>query len=124
MNSVLHNDKIIGAGVAPERPRAPLRYYINRLTRPRCGITVTASTTQRETNMTNLETVRAYVRGEYSYDDVTDPLTVVKIARIEMPTLPDWWAGIQAGDYEITDEVTRCVVRVEAGNVRVIWKNC
>ena len=74
--------------------------------------------------MTNLETVRAYVRGEYSYDDVTDPLTVVKIARIEMPTLFEQWVGIQAGDYEITDEVTRCVVRVEAGNVRVIWKNC
>ena len=48
VNSVLHNDKIIGAGVAPERPRAPLRYYRNRLTRPRCGITVTKSTTQQE----------------------------------------------------------------------------
>ena len=74
--------------------------------------------------MTNLETVRAYVRGEYSYDDVTDPLTVVKIARIEMPTLFEQWVGIQAGDYEITDEVTGCVVRVEPAGVRVIWKNC
>ena len=52
MNSVLHNDKIIGAGVAPKKPRAPLRYYRNRLTRPRCGITVTTLTTQLETDMT------------------------------------------------------------------------
>ena len=78
---------------------------------------------QKAKHMTNLETVRAYVRGEYSYDDVTDPLTVVKIARINMPPLPEQWVGIQAGDYDITDAVTACVVRVEAGNVRVIWKN-
>ena len=36
------------------------------------------------TNMTNLETVRAYVRGEYSYDDVTDPLTVVKLGNARL----------------------------------------
>ncbi len=79
--------------------------------------------------MSNIETVRAYVRSEYSYDGVTDPLTVVKIARIEMPTLADLTdseraAGVQAGDYEITDEVTGCVVRVEPAGVREVWKNC
>ena len=74
--------------------------------------------------MTDFETVRDYVRSEYSYDGVSDPLTVAKIARIEMPALFEQWVGIQAGDYEITDEVTGCVVRVEPAGVRVIWKNC
>ena len=79
--------------------------------------------------MTDFEVVRDYVRSEYSYDGVSDPLTVAKIARIEMPTLAyltdsERAACIQAGDYEITDDVTGCVVRVEPAGVRVIWKNC
>ena len=79
--------------------------------------------------MTNFETVRSYVRREYSYEGVTDPLTVAKIARIKMPTLAyltdsERAAGVQAGDYEITDEVTGCVVRVEPAGVRVIWQRC
>lgn len=73
--------------------------------------------------MSNLEAVRAYVRSEYSYEGVSDPLTVAKIARIEMPTDSERAAGVQAGDYEITDEVTGCIVRVEPAGVRAIWKN-
>lgn len=72
--------------------------------------------------MTNLEIVEAFVRAEYVYEGVTDPLTVACIEEIgEVDEARD----ARPGDFWIRDEVTGLIVRVhrEEGIVETVWRN-
>ena len=72
--------------------------------------------------MTTFQIIQDFVRAEYSYEGVADPLTVARIAEItEADTRHGF--GSQAGDFWITDEFSSQIVRVVDGEVKTVWAN-
>lgn len=90
--------------------------------RKACGMSGADQPSNQVSKMTNLQAVQDFVRAEYSYDGVADPLTVANIAEItEADTRHGF--GARAGDFWITDEVTGQIVRVVDGAVETVWRN-
>lgn len=65
------------------------------------------------------EVVKAYVRKQFVYEGVADPLSVVTIDEVE----ETGDKGEHPGDFRVSDEQIGQILRVVDGVVNVVWSN-
>lgn len=74
--------------------------------------------------MDQKEIIEAWVRREYLYEGIVDPVEYVSIRQfLDQPEDGDYMDVAKVGDWFVSDEVTGTVVRITDGAVNIVWKN-
>ena len=80
--------------------------------------------------MRNIDKIKQYIRREFEYDGVNDPLDYITLVEIDNRFIELEKAGnseyadiLKVGDFWVDDEVHGYVFRVEGNDINTVWSN-
>ena len=80
--------------------------------------------------MTNIDKIKQYIRREFDYDGVNDPLDYITLVEIDNQFIGLEKAGnreyadlLKVGDFWVDDEVYGYVFRIEGNDIKTVWSN-